>query len=114
MKLQLIHTKNQDGTEYLLGNGEDKFYHLPLNTAPTLEGVPLLPALEDGLFVLGMKERSTLIMYTEEDMRDAYNLGLDTDSKLNPNKVYDDFIQSLSQPKLPTEFDTETKQYIYE
>ena len=52
--------------------------------------------------------------YTEEDMRDAYNLGLDTHSKLNPNKVYDEFIHSLHQSKLPTAFDTETKQYIYE
>jgi hypothetical protein len=46
MELQLIHTKNKDGTEYLLTE-KDNFYHLPLNNAPTLEGVPLLPPLED-------------------------------------------------------------------
>ena len=119
-------------------------YHLPLNNAPVLEGVELLPPLEDeaelayqkelltdnqdknwlgyGKGINGVSKERWKIIYnkakevykfTEEDMRDAYNLGLDTHSKQNPNKVYDDLIQSLSQPKLPTGFDTETKQYIY-
>jgi hypothetical protein len=120
-------------------------HHLPLNNAPILEGIELLPPLEDEVELAYQKELLTdnqdknwvgygkgingvskerwksiynkakeVYKFTEEDMRDAYNLGLDTHSKQNPNKVYDELIQSLSQPKLLTSFDTETKQYIYE
>ena len=119
-------------------------HHLPLNNATVLEGIELLPPLEDEVELAYQKELLTnnqdkkwvgygkgingvskerwkiiynkakeVYKFTEEDMRDAYNLGLDTHSKQNPNKVYDDLIQSLSQPKLPTGFGTETKQYIY-
>lgn len=165
MKLQLIHTDNYliavddskigEGDLYLTpsrnvvkalyyDNRWKKItHHLPLNNAPVLEGIQLLPPLEDEAAKFAESEYPTTIdsfnehgwdeavgqriiyekaynkakevyKYTEEDMRDAYNLGLDTHSKQNPNKVYDELIQSLCQPKLPTAFDTETKQYIYE
>jgi len=105
-------------------------HHLPLNNAPTLEGVELLPPLEDDVylyatqehkfnhksvqesgFVLGVKVGYNKVKeeykYTEEDMREAYNLGLDTHSKQNPNKAYDELIQSLQQPKYPVAFESE-------
>lgn len=129
----------------LIGSSWKKItYHLPLNNAPVLEGIELLPPLEDEAELAYQKELLTdnqdknwvgygkgingvskerwksiynkakeVYKFTEEDMRDAYNLGLDTHSKQNPNKVYNELIQSLSQPKLPTSFDTETKQYDY-
>jgi hypothetical protein len=53
--IELTYTKNQDGTEYLLCNEKDNFYHLPLNNAPILEGVPLLPPLEDDVEKLEME-----------------------------------------------------------
>jgi hypothetical protein len=114
--------------------------HLPINNSPILEGVDLLPPLEDdveklalinaqtpikehreqdisteiwisGARQLGFKEgynkAKEKYKYTEEDMRDAYNLGLDADSKLSPNKTYDTLIQSLQQPKYPIGFECE-------
>jgi hypothetical protein len=106
-------------------------HHLPLNNAPTLEGVSLLPPLEvvkyDFAEIFYNICKATIehfddwveakeynkskakekYMYTEEDMRDAYNLGLDADSKLSPNKTYDTLIQSLQQPKYPVAFECE-------
>jgi hypothetical protein len=122
MKLQLTYTKNQDGTEYLLCNEKDNFYHLPLNNAPTLEGVHLLPPLEDGLFGLGMKEMSTLIMYTEEDLRKAIDMArkfpyIKWHTKNNGNFVkkgevkfdtpIEKIIQSLQKQKYPVAFECE-------
>jgi hypothetical protein len=105
----------------LLCNEKDNFYHLPLNNAPILEGVPLLPPLEDDESICpypeekqnavdwnnGYNKAKEKYKYTEEDMRDAYNLGLDADSKLSPNKTYDTLIQSLQQPKYPVAFECE-------
>jgi hypothetical protein len=99
--------------------------HLPLNNSPILEGVDLLPPIEDEVkklgekcwcdneitnihsFVIGFKKAKEKYKYTEEDLRDAYNLGLDTSSKLSPNKTYDTLIQSLQQPKYPIGFECE-------
>jgi hypothetical protein len=110
-------------------------FHLPLKNAHTLEGVPLLPPLEDDEYDFAeifynickatiehfddwvevkeynkykAKEKyKSEIQYTEGDLRDAYNLGLDTSSKLSPNKTYDTLIQSLQQPKYPVAFECE-------
>jgi hypothetical protein len=82
-------------------------YHLPLNNAPTLEGVLLLPPLEDGLFVLGMKERSTLIMYTEGDLRKAIDMARKRDEYLEWEWHSEKIIQFFQQPKYPVAFESE-------
>ncbi len=112
--------------------------HLPINNSPILEGVPLLPPLEDDvedvdniafqafkvqdewtwsqfkdIFPAGYNKAKEKYKYTEEDLRDAYNLGLDADSKLSPNKTYDTLIQSLQQPKYPIRFECEDEVYMY-
>jgi len=111
--------------------------HLPLNNAPTLEGVPLLPPLEneeydfaeifynickatiehfdDWVEAKDYNKSKTKedFKYTEEDLRDAYNLGLDTSSKLSPNKTYDTLIQSLQQPKYPVSFESEMEVCVF-
>ena len=108
MKLQLTYTKNQDGTEYLLCNEKDNFYHLPLNNAPTLEGVHLLPPLEDGLFGLGMKEMSTLIMYTEADLKKAIDMAwILAQEEESIFSAKEKIIQSLQQSKYPVAFECE-------
>jgi hypothetical protein len=58
-------------------------------------------------FESGYNKAKEKYKYTEEDLRDAYNLGLDADSKLSPNKTYDTLIQSLQQPKYPIGFECE-------
>ena len=82
-------------------------YHLPLNNALKLEGVPLLPPLPSG------KEK---YRFTEEDMRMAmdkmavisYSSEYGMSSKFKERKKYiDNYIQSLSQPKIPIEFNIE-------
>ncbi len=132
MRLQLTYTKNEDGTEYLLCNEKDNFYHLPLNNAPTLEGVPLLPPLEDEVdswitnTIGNLKDEHTKktaaislkggynkakekYKYTEEDLRKCWKACLDfnkpagSDSGIN----LEDFIQSFQQPKYPVAFDCE-------
>ena len=79
-------------------------HHLPLNNAPVLEGVELLPRLEIPK------------VFTVEDMENAYYNGWidrgESDKK-SYTKSRDIFKQSISQPKLPTSFDIETKQYDY-
>ena len=155
MKLLLIKIKNEDGTEYLLGNGENKFYHLPLNNAPVLEGVELLPPLEDEadklaeikypLFMLPYKtlggnvydvDMNSLSRVTYKEgynkAKEAYpnsdddmvefgewceNLQKDNKEirRNNPSITRKELLQLWKEqkPKLPTAFDTETKQYIY-
>lgn len=123
-------------------------YHLPLNNAPVLEGVELLPPSEDEAELAYQKELLTYnqdknwvgygkgingvskerwksiynkakedYKYTEEDLRiaihHAYLCGVE---KLkNFEEVEKMLIENTKalQPKLPTSFDTETKQYIY-
>lgn len=91
-------------------------YHLPLNNAPILEGVPLLPPLEDEAEKLAKKHGSSIwdkrgrcvfdfmrYKYTEEDLRDAivqsFLLGMDREHDIT--EVVDKVIQSLQQPKYP-------------
>lgn len=54
---------------------------------------------------------SNFKLYTEEDMKKAMNYGNGIGE--HKDMTWYDFIQSLSQPKLPTQFNTETNQYIY-
>ena len=103
--------------------------HLPLNNSPILEGVPLLPPLEqeDDEKILFANEIENMLEYdrgrwygriegynkaiekykfTEEDMIQAFAYG----RTLEPFDSFEDFIQSLSHPKMPThvEFETES------
>jgi hypothetical protein len=108
-------------------------YHLPLNNAPTLEGVPLLPPLEDDVrklalemgedyfskelfvdyFTISYNKAKEKYKYTEEDLRKAFNAGDNYRYYENggfrsiPSNVLneDDYIQSLQQPKYPVAFE---------
>jgi len=139
----------QDGEPMILSHwqgvadgylGKKITHHLPLNNAPVLEGVHLLPPLEDEEYDFAeifynickatiehfddwveakeynKSKAKEKYKYTEEDLRKCWKACLDfnkpagSDSGIN----LEDFIQSLQQPKLPIAFDTETKQYIYE
>jgi len=75
--------------------------HLPLNNAPTLEGVDLLPPLEP----IGFDE----FQYTEEDMKKAFEAGqLDKGNNWYGGDFIQ-FIQSFQQLKIPIEFNLEAK-----
>ena len=103
--------------------------HLPLNNSPILEGVFLLPPLEDDIdlmyeniedlfhkkyddalhyysFIEGYNKAKEKYKYTEEDLRKCWKACLDFnkpaggDSGIN----LEDFIQSLQQPKMPVGF----------
>lgn len=119
-------------------------HHLPLNNAPVLEGIELLPPLEDDVerlaitlypkeefwigdckgklydqnakqrihFAKGYNKAKEDYKFTEEDMLKAKDYGNGIGQ--HKDMSWNDFIQSLCEPKLPTSFDTETKQYIYE
>ena len=169
MKLQLVHRSDYI---FALEKAEDKLvlnavvnenlevittkmvkwnlitHHLPLNNAPVIEGIELLPPLEDEadklakikypIFMLPYKTlggnvydtdvNSSLRLaykegynkakedykYTEEDMKKAIEKAwLMAQEEETVYSAKEKIIQSLSQPKLPTSFDTETKQYIY-
>lgn len=103
--------------------------HLPLNNSPILEGVPLLPPMKVKDDVENLAERSSELQegtytiqhkvtykhgfidghnkakekyrFTEEDMIQAFAYG----RTLEPFDSFEDFIQSLSQPKMPTYFE---------
>ena len=94
--------------------------HLPLNNSPILEGVILLPPLEDELdkiareyeittggfpisFKAGYNKAKEKYKYTEEDIENAFNSGRGYG---NPEHTKDlnSFIQSLQQPKIPVAF----------
>jgi hypothetical protein len=75
--------------------------HLPLNNAPTLEGVDLLPPFEP----IGFDE----FQYTEEDMKKAFEAGqLDKGNNWYGGDFIQ-FIQSFQQLKIPIEFNLEAK-----
>jgi hypothetical protein len=93
--------------------------HLPLNNAPILEGVPLLPPLEDEVerlvkehwekdkelnnpssFKSGYKKAKEKYKYTEEDMTRAFNIGINsqfesTELKLNKDESFDRHSKNL-------------------
>ena len=92
--------------------------HLPLNNAPVLEGVELLPPLEPMCpypeskqnavdWHNGYNKAKETYKYTEEDMRKAVS---ETRKGMLYNKQYEDeYIQSLSQQKIPIGFECEMK-----
>jgi hypothetical protein len=110
--------------------------HLPLNNSPILEGVYLLPEIEDGTnkflndeinywyhetgslvsekivrraFSIGLKAKDKY-KYTEEDLRKAMKYA----SEITNNKFHymDKYIQSLQQPKMPVGFKCETERKL--
>jgi hypothetical protein len=183
MKLQLIHTENYllvtfkdryDEKKYQLfkstygdfwinepnsgkfrtgGHYYNITHHLPLNNAPVLEGIELLPPLEDEVELAYQKE---LLTDNQDKNWVGYGKGINGVSKERWKIIYNkakevykfteedicEFVEWMNlhyralehtisfkgvkgtkelinlwkeqQPKLPTEFDTETKQYIYE
>jgi hypothetical protein len=118
-------------------------FHLPLNNAPVLEGVPLLPPLEDEVdklsadyteewcgkrrvdvyihdaFKAGHNKAKEKYKYTEEDILIIRNKLVSMLPKgdvsawdmivaaSNYTKWFDQFIQSLQQPKYPVAFECE-------
>ena len=101
-------------------------YHLPLNNAPILEGVPLLPPLEDDESICpypeekqnavdwhnGYNKAREKYRYTEEDIDKAYWAGM---KFVGEDKgSYKEFIQSLQQPKYPVAFECEMVLHLNE
>ena len=105
--------------------------HLPLNNSPILEGVPLLPKWNDVFYVwkLGRivasksksSNKSAIIngfvkgykaatkVYSEDDLWNAFlrGIGVSKINELNDTPieiVFQEFIQSLKQPKYPNYF----------
>ncbi len=107
--------------------------HLPLNNSPILEGVDLLPPLEDeveklanetfpigtwnsesvaiglDMFILGYNKAKDKYKYTEEDLRKAITEAWIERGLLFKNKAFlgdyiENYIQSLQQPKMPVAF----------
>jgi hypothetical protein len=108
--------------------------HLPLNNSPILEGVFLLPPLEDDIdlmyeniedlfhkkyddalhyysFKEGYNKAKEMYKYTEEDIRKAWNTAyidaLAIDEETYKPLFFEDFIQSLQQPKFTVGFECE-------
>lgn len=98
--------------------------HLPLNNSPILEGVDLLPPIEDdlsefllqeefkgsnvnpraiGYWIDGYNKAKEKYKYTDKDLRKAMKYA----SEITNNKLHymDKYIQSLQQPKIPIIFD---------
>jgi len=111
--------------------------HLPLNNSPILEGVDLLPPLEQEddveklalywynksgklspkiteitAFKSGYNKAKEKYKYTEEDLRKAWNAAyidaMSIDEETYKPLFFEDFIQSLSQPKMPIGFECQT------
>jgi hypothetical protein len=107
--------------------------HLPLNGSLILEGMDLLPPLEEEdsigwplIHYINEKHNQDRVMgfcdgynkakekykYTEEDMRKAWNAAyidaMSIDEETYKPLFFEDFIQSLSQPKMPIGFECET------
>jgi len=134
MTHKLIHTP-----DYLLvvDDSGTRIAHLPLNDSPILEGVDLLPPLEQeddaeciankltqGLtfpserrhgIILGYNKAKEKYKYTEEDVlriidmaKEEININPSCDNNMWVDKFStDEIIQSLSQPKMPVEFECE-------
>jgi hypothetical protein len=107
--------------------------HLPLNNSPILEGVPLLPPLEDEVekladehisqfqvftseyhnkndFIAGYNKAKEKYKYTEEDIKKAFRAGFIQRNEAKTNSC-DNLIQSLQQPKMPIGFKCEMEEY---
>jgi hypothetical protein len=109
--------------------------HLPLNNSPVLEGIDLLPALEDGVeklaeefkssykkvgvtdyevssFIVGYNKAKEKYKYTEEDLREALFEVLNTSKEEccathTKDSIVRRVIKSLQQPKIPDAFECE-------
>ena len=117
--------------------------HLSLNGSPILEGVSLLPPLpneddeiienlenyllkvnklyKDWLgigFKGGYHKAKEKYKYTEEDLRKAWNAAyidaMSIDEETYKPLFYEDFIQSLSQPKIPIGFECVTETRVFD
>ena len=132
-----------------LNNKGDKIYHhkswkkitshLPLNNSPILEGVDLLPPLEDEVEKLARDNASMC----EDDWEDGYNKAKEKYKYTEENILiirnklvsmlpkgdvsawdvivaaskytiwFDNYIQHLQQPKIPVGFESEDEVYMY-
>jgi hypothetical protein len=113
-------------------------HHLPLNNAPVLEGIELLPPLEyveelakqnwgnvhrTGVlgFIDGYNKAKEVYKFTEKDIcefvewMNLHYRALEHTISFKGVKGTKELINlwKKQQPKLPSVFDTETKQYIY-
>jgi hypothetical protein len=105
-------------------------FHLPLNNASTLEGVPLLPPLEDESnffaeqettknewnseksFKAGYNKAKEKYKYTEEDLRDVIEkVWLMAQEEESFFSAKEKIIKSLQQQKYPVAFECEMEQF---
>ena len=120
-----------DLSEYGLGYDRNTIKkiiaHLPLNGASVIEGVDLLPSLEDEVvklaaewntkgvftsayaFTVGYNKAKDKYKYTEEDIRNAIVKGffMCMDREHDITEVVEQIMQSLQQPKMPIGFERE-------
>jgi hypothetical protein len=115
------------GKNYLATLYKKIIANLPLNNSSILEGVPLLPPLEDDnihfgdlrnvdvdSFMSGYNKAKETYKYTEFDIIKAFEYGwnqrhygrMDEDDLQRIQKI---FIQSLQQPKIPVGFKCEVQ-----
>jgi hypothetical protein len=124
--LKIEHFKTKDDWVLVGICGSKKIIaHLPLNGAPVLEGVDLLPPIEDDdtalntvIQILGSSKTTTVgdflekhgkkYKYTEEDLRKAIDMArMNYDEEgftINAFTEYE-IIQSLQQTKMPVGFE---------
>ena len=130
---------NKVPLDYLVNNLKKIISHLPLNNSPILEGVDLLPPLEDEVdklarqfaidesygkisgdlfkgFIFGYNKAKEKYKYTEEDIKEAMNKIIGY-AILFPDRIIWDkdialIIQSLQQPKMPVGFKCEIEETI--
>jgi hypothetical protein len=127
-KFTYVQYSDREKNKYLYEQSCKKIIaHLPLNNSPILEGVDLLPPLQsekddveyiankltqhltypserrEGI-ILGYNKAKEKYKYTEEDIAKAVMFGRwGGTMKID----YENFIQSLSQPKMPVGFEFE-------
>jgi hypothetical protein len=116
-------------SKFMIGVGiglcKKNIAHLPLNNSPVLEGVPLLPPLEDEVERL-VKEHweKDKELNNPSSFKSGYNKGKEnynadlgeflsdfylfaTNGEVCDHEVINEFIQSLQQPKIPVAFECE-------
>jgi hypothetical protein len=107
--------KSNSNTLNIAGKGYHNFTksdakitaHLPLNNSPVLEGVPLLPPLEDDEAINKAKEKYNADL--GELLSNFYLFA--TNGEVCDHEVINEFIQSIQQSKTPVEFECESTQY---
>ena len=128
-------TITTDNYILIVDENEKPIAHLPLNQAPILEGVDLLPPLEDDVerlaknfandsaitnyeeginvgkyqgFISGYNKAKEKYKYTKEDIKSAIHFGVTHSETIKRGcKDLSEFIQSLSKPKMPIMFKRE-------